>query len=660
MTQTEFDVHRRFPLKSHATDAGTRFVTDPGAFLVAQTRTDLPADLFEALAEIDPEFAALADDYETLDYVGPAASGKHAANTLLQLAGQLCYLAIGKRRTLFRQARDYLAKIMTERHGSVLEHASASFVFMGVSRAMTHELVRHRAGTAYCLAGDTLIYSERCHGGRRNGPKRRRLDAIYAMTKTPHGRSRLKLLKLRCLDETSGTFVTGRVRAVVESGVKQVFRVILADGKTITCTKDHRFLTPTGWKPLKEIAGGLALTPSGIALHGELDTPVLVNGLPAYQSREWLHEHYVNNDLTQEQMGALAGVTHHCIRKWIRHHGLQKPLGAGTQGVAPWNKGRRYTIGPVHTDAHKALFAEQKRGEKNPQWRGGVSRERQMITADVARMRSAIYARDRYTCRLCGTPGGKLTLHHILPVWSRPDLARDPDNLATVCRPCHVDRLNGHELDFVEALGRRVEEVGRVTAPRARRVLRPHPVAIRRIEYAGEQMTYDIEMDGANHNFVANGVVTHNSQVSQRYVGPEHVRFVLPYEDAQSERLRERFRRDIDTNYGQYVDRIAILHEEYPRLDGEHERDYRKRIQSSGRSVLGNYVEAPIVMTANYRAWLHVFAMRCGKYADVNIRRPMCLALRKMIEVSPEVFDHFEESTLPDGSPCATPRFEKP
>ncbi len=42
----------------------------------------------------------------------------------------------------------------------------------------------------------------------------------------------------------------------------------------------------------------------------------------------------------------------------------------------------------------------------------------------------------------------------------------------------------------------------------------PKPVRITAITYAGEHMTYDIEMDGPHHNFVANGIVTHNSQLS--------------------------------------------------------------------------------------------------------------------------------------------------
>ncbi len=43
---------------------------------------------------------------------------------------------------------DYLRNILSQAHGSVLEHASFSFVLHNVSRVTTHELVRHRPGTA--------------------------------------------------------------------------------------------------------------------------------------------------------------------------------------------------------------------------------------------------------------------------------------------------------------------------------------------------------------------------------------------------------------------------------------------------------------------------------------------------------------------------------
>lgn len=48
-----------------------------------------------------------------------------------------------------RTTRVYLENIKKQGHGSVLEHANYTLLLEGVSRSLTHELVRHRAGFAY-------------------------------------------------------------------------------------------------------------------------------------------------------------------------------------------------------------------------------------------------------------------------------------------------------------------------------------------------------------------------------------------------------------------------------------------------------------------------------------------------------------------------------
>src|SRR5207302_5918857 len=45
--------------------------------------------------------------------------------------------------------REYFENILRSAHGSVLEHASYSFALRNCSRVFTHELVRHRAGSAF-------------------------------------------------------------------------------------------------------------------------------------------------------------------------------------------------------------------------------------------------------------------------------------------------------------------------------------------------------------------------------------------------------------------------------------------------------------------------------------------------------------------------------
>src|SRR5437660_4348948 len=70
-----------------------------------------------------------------------------AAEYLAETAGRVCYMSFAKPRPGGNQT--YLKHILEVGHGSVTEHAVWNFVFTGVSRSLTHELIRHRAGFGY-------------------------------------------------------------------------------------------------------------------------------------------------------------------------------------------------------------------------------------------------------------------------------------------------------------------------------------------------------------------------------------------------------------------------------------------------------------------------------------------------------------------------------
>ncbi|MFI5269806.1 MAG: FAD-dependent thymidylate synthase, partial [Chloroflexota bacterium] len=67
---------------------------------------------------------------------------------LSEMGGRVCYMAFGDKQGR-RTNSEYLGNILRQRHGSVLEHAVWTFLITGVSRSLTHELIRHRAGWAY-------------------------------------------------------------------------------------------------------------------------------------------------------------------------------------------------------------------------------------------------------------------------------------------------------------------------------------------------------------------------------------------------------------------------------------------------------------------------------------------------------------------------------
>ena len=78
----------------------------------------------------------------------------NAGEAIVEFGGRACYRSwepgLNANVTRIRTQRDeYFANILRSAHGSVLEHASYSFAFRNVSRVFTHELVRHRAGSAF-------------------------------------------------------------------------------------------------------------------------------------------------------------------------------------------------------------------------------------------------------------------------------------------------------------------------------------------------------------------------------------------------------------------------------------------------------------------------------------------------------------------------------
>ena len=90
-------------------------------------------------------------------WLGAATDGEKLA----EFAGRLCYMS--QRTPAQRNTRDYLENLKRQGHGSVLEHANYSLLLEGVSRSLTHELVRHRAGFAYSQLSQRYVDESDAH-----------------------------------------------------------------------------------------------------------------------------------------------------------------------------------------------------------------------------------------------------------------------------------------------------------------------------------------------------------------------------------------------------------------------------------------------------------------------------------------------------------------
>ena len=73
---------------------------------------------------------------------------------IIELAARVCYMSYAKGRT---DIQDFIQNLLQSKDGSVLEHVNYGFMVTGVSRSLTHELVRHRAGFAHSQRSQRFV-----------------------------------------------------------------------------------------------------------------------------------------------------------------------------------------------------------------------------------------------------------------------------------------------------------------------------------------------------------------------------------------------------------------------------------------------------------------------------------------------------------------------
>ena len=120
-------------------------LTDPKVYLVGQQVTD------------ESVIAEFLSDHEVEKWTTDTEMG---GEKLVEVAGRLCYMSFAKPRPGGNHA--YIHHILEVGHGSVLEHAIFSLVITGVSRSLTHELVRHRAGFGYSQLSQRFVDESDC------------------------------------------------------------------------------------------------------------------------------------------------------------------------------------------------------------------------------------------------------------------------------------------------------------------------------------------------------------------------------------------------------------------------------------------------------------------------------------------------------------------
>ncbi|KKK91355.1 hypothetical protein LCGC14_2713790 [marine sediment metagenome] len=83
-------------------------------------------------------------------------------------------------------------------------------------------------------------------------------------------------------------------------------------------------------------------------------------------------------------------------------------------------------------------------GANHPRWKGGISSKQSKLRGQIEfkLWRSAVFARDNWTCQDCEKQGGRLNAHHIKPFALYPELRFAIDNGVTLCYECHKETEN--------------------------------------------------------------------------------------------------------------------------------------------------------------------------------------------------------------------------
>ena len=174
-------------------------------------------------------------------------------------------------------------------------------------------------------------------------------------------------------------------------------------------------------------------------------------------SKEWLYEQYVTLGKDCTQIGQDVHRDSHSVWNWLKDFGIPtRPRGVnwGKNLRRGWKVGTRHTAesrkkmsdtakatGRVPYDPEVGSYMKGRKGAAHPQWKGGITPERQAFYAspEWAKAFKAVYARDGKTCQRCGKKKGwrdDFDIHHIVS-FACKELRADIDNLVLLCEPCH-------------------------------------------------------------------------------------------------------------------------------------------------------------------------------------------------------------------------------
>lgn len=391
----------------------------------------------------------------------------------------------------FETASKLLQYCVKHKHYSVFETCNM-VMEIETPRDIARQILRHRSFSfqEFCIAEDSMITM--VHENGRS--YKRSIKELYDLQQSKYkGRANWNV---RHYNEDTKQLEPALIKEIFKTGVKDCFEMTLESnlskaGKKIKATADHKFLTQDGWKKLGDIT---------------TEDFVAENGEPLYRNAEWLagaKKVAIATGTGVQGIADMAGISYHTARKWLKINNLQFTHNEVASYTEIWNKHLPAEMQPMFKKSHSKdsrdkMSKSARSGEDSEFYKNGN------FTLEQGPFRKKVTRWSRgYLNEILNKQGGKcaitgLTLDrefaevdHIIPVYSNPELAFEVSNLQVISREEHVKKTKKEELE------------SRLTI-KWKKVSSIIPV--------GQLETYDMEIDAVGHNYVANGIITHNSQ----------------------------------------------------------------------------------------------------------------------------------------------------
>ena len=146
-----------------------------------------------------------------------------------------------------------------------------------------------------------------------------------------------------------------------------------------------------------------------------------------FRERAYLLVEYVEKCRSAGEIAVEHGVTDEAIIHWLRKHKITRRNTSESRKVKHWG-----VSGPANP-----MYGM--RGPLSPNYKGGITPERQKLYSQVEwkTLVANVRSRDSFKCcRCCGTT--QLLTHHRKSWTKHPEARVNMDNLVTLCKTCHA------------------------------------------------------------------------------------------------------------------------------------------------------------------------------------------------------------------------------